>query len=143
MAEVGTQLVGDADLRLDHAGDVGGSVADLLDGARDVQDPGHGLGVLGTASGEHGHLAQPPEVAVHAGLELLDLLGQVLLVEEHGRVGQVHHQLGDVLGLHEELFDVPGLFVVRNVPPAPGRLLPPPGGGRWHAAVRGQLARRA
>ena len=34
-----------------------------------------------------------------------DLLGELLLVEEHGRVGQVDHQLRGVFQLDEQVFD--------------------------------------
>ncbi len=43
--------------------------------------------------------------------EPLDLLRQLLLVEEDGRVGQVDHELRGVLQLDEEVFDVARLFV--------------------------------
>jgi hypothetical protein len=45
--EVRPELVGDAQVHLHHPGDVGGRVADLLDGPGDVEHAGHGLRVLG------------------------------------------------------------------------------------------------
>ena len=52
---------------------------------------------------EHRGDPQEPEVVAHPLLEALDLLGELLLVEEHGRVREVHHQLGGVLQLDQEL----------------------------------------
>ena len=71
-----------------------------------MQHAGHGLGVLGGACREHRDLTEPAEVPVHPLLELLDLLRQAVLVEKHGGVGEVHHELARVLQLHEELLDV-------------------------------------
>ena len=105
------QVVGDAEPRGDDPRDVGGGVADLLDRAGDPQDPGHALGVLGAAGGEHRHDAQPAQVVVHARLEPVDLARELLLVEEDRRVGEVDHQLGGVLQLDEQLFDVLRLFI--------------------------------
>ena len=51
------------------------------------------------------------EMAVHPLLEPADLAGELLLVEEHGRVGQVHHELGRVLELDEEFLDVLRLVI--------------------------------
>ena len=86
--------------------DVGGSVADLLDGVGDPQDARHALGVLGAARSQHRHDAQLPELGAHAVLETAHLARELLLVEEHRRVGEVHHELGLVLELDEEFLDV-------------------------------------
>ena len=79
-----------------------------------MEHAGHGLCVLGAPGGQHGHLAEPAEVLVHALLDLLDLLGQVLLVEEDGRVGQVDHELGRVLELDQQFLDVLRLLFVSH-----------------------------
>src|SRR3546814_8439160 len=50
-----SELARDAEAMGDDAGDVDGAVADPLDGADDLQDRGHGLGLLGVAGGEHAH----------------------------------------------------------------------------------------
>ncbi len=51
------------------------------------------------------------EVLVHAALEPIHLAGELLFVEEDGRVGEVHHELGGVLRLDEQLFDVLRLVI--------------------------------
>ena len=75
------------------------------------QDSGHPFGVFGTAGGEHGHDPEAAEMAAHALLEPVDLLRELLLVEEDGRVGQVDHELGRVFQLDQEVLDVPRLLV--------------------------------
>ncbi len=109
--QVGAERVGDAEPRADHAADVGGGVADLVDRVRDPQDALDRLGVLGAPGREDRQRAQAPEVAAHALLEVLDLVGEVLLVEEQGGVCEVDEQLGGVLRLDKELLDVPGFVV--------------------------------
>ena len=111
MAEVAPEGLGHPETRLDHAGDVRGRVADLLDRARDPQDAGHPLGVFGAARGEHRHLTQAPEVAVHPFLEPFDLPGELVLVEEHRGVREVHHELGGVLGLDEQVLHALRLLI--------------------------------
>jgi hypothetical protein len=98
-------------VRLDDAGDVGRRVADLVDRVRDPQDALDGLGVLGAPRGEDRERSQAPQVPAHALLELLDLVGEVLLVEEQRGVGQVDQELGGVLRLDQEFLDVPGFFI--------------------------------
>ena len=55
--------------------------------------------------------AETAEVLAHPLLEPLDLLCQLLLVEEDGRVRQIDHELRGVLQLDEEVFDVARLVV--------------------------------
>ena len=111
VTEVLAERVGDAEPRRDHARDVGRGVADPFDRVGDPQHAGHALGVLGAARGEHRHDAEAPQVPVHPLFQAADLSGQLLLVEEHRRVRQVDHELGGVLQLDEELFDVPGFVI--------------------------------
>ena len=73
--------------------------------------PAMPFGILGAPRGKHRHDPEAAEVAVHPLLEPADLAGQLLLVEEHGRVGQVDHELGGVLQLDEELFDGLGFVI--------------------------------
>jgi len=65
-------------------------------------------------------LAEPPQVPVHAILQALDLAGQLLVLEEHGRVGEVDHQLGGILRLDEEVLDALRLVIHGRSP----RILP-------------------
>ena len=67
---------------------------------------GHPLRVLGAAGGEHRHRAESSQVPGRcAASSRIDLVGQLLLVEEDGGVGQVDHQLRGVLQLDEQVFD--------------------------------------
>ena len=111
VTEILSERVGDPEPGGDDARDVGGGIAHALDRMRDPQDPGHPFGVLGATGGEHGGDAKAAEVFAHPLLEPFDLLRQLLLVEEDGRVGQVDHELGRVFQLDQEVLDVPRLFV--------------------------------
>ncbi len=79
---------------------------DLLDRVGDPQHARHALGILGTARGEHGGRAEPSQIVGHARLESFHLASELVLVEEDRRVREVDHQLGGVLELDEEIFDV-------------------------------------
>jgi len=111
VAEVLAERVGDAQSRGHDARDVGRRIADPFDRVRDPQDAGHPFGILGAPRGKHRHDPEAAEVAVHPLLEPADFAGQLLLVEEHGGVGQVDHELGGVLQLDEELFDGLGFVI--------------------------------
>ncbi len=117
MTQVGEQRLGDPELRLDDVGDVGGGPADLLDRRGDLEHPLDRLGVLGAATGEHGHRAQAAVRVVHPVAEPLDLPRELLLVEEDRRVGQVDHQIGDVLRLDQEVLDRSRLLIHGFRPP--------------------------
>src|SRR3546814_14327459 len=94
-----SELARDAEAMGDDAGDVDGAVADPLDGADDLQDRGHGLGLLGVAGGEHAHGAHVvPEVG-HLLPEPVDLFGHVGTAEVALRTGKVALEPGDVLPL--------------------------------------------
>ena len=117
VAEVAPERVGDPEPSLDDPCDVGGGVPDLLDRARDPQDAGHRLRVLGAAGGEHRHLAQAAQVAGHPLLETLDLAGELVLVEEHRGVREVDHELGGVLRLDEQVLHALRLVIHSGAPP--------------------------
>src|SRR6266540_3517658 len=112
VAEVGPERVGYPELRRHDPRDVGGRVSDLVDGARDPQHALDGLGVLGTPGGQDGERSEAAEVPGHPLLELLDLIGHVLVVEEDRRVGHIDQELGGVLGFDQELFDVPRFVLI-------------------------------
>jgi len=114
MPEVRPEGVRDPQAGGDHASDVGGRVAHLLDGVGDPQDTGHPLGILGASGREHRDRPEPPQVQGRSLFEPADLLGQLLLVEEDGRVGEVDHQLGGVLELDEEILDGVRLVIIHG-----------------------------
>jgi hypothetical protein len=109
--EIGTELSRDSQPGVHDPGDVGGRIADPLDGVGDPQHAGHALGVVGASGREHRGHAEPAEVHGHAVLQPSDLAGELLLVEEDGRVGQVDHELGRVFELDQELLDVPRFLI--------------------------------
>ena len=111
VAEILSEGVRDPEARGHDPRDVGGGIAHALDGMRDPQHRGHALRVFLTAGREHRRDPQSVEVPAHPLLEPLDLLRQLLLVEEDGRVGQVDHELRGVLQFDEEVFDVARLVV--------------------------------
>jgi hypothetical protein len=117
VAKVRPEHVGDPQAGGDHASDVGGGIADLLDRVGDPENAGHPLGILGTPGREHRDRPQPPQVQGRSLLEPADLLGELLLVEEDGRVREVDHQLGGVLQLDEQIFDGVRLVFIHGALP--------------------------
>jgi hypothetical protein len=110
VTQVAPEVVHDTETRGDDAGDVLGGVGDVFDGGGNLEYARHVLGVLGASGGKDAHLAQVPEMAEHALFEAAHLLGEIHVGEEHGRVGQVHHQLRRVLDLGEESLDRTSAF---------------------------------
>ena len=103
--------VGQPDVLEDDLRDVAGRVGDLLGRAHDPQHRGERLGVVGGARGhQQAHVGSELE-DVHLGFELENLLGDLVAVEEHRRVRQIDHELGDVLHLREESLDAARLVV--------------------------------
>ena len=103
--QVGAQRVGDPEASGDHPRNVGRRGADPLDRVGDPQHAGHPFGILGTSGGEHRHRPQAPQQIARSAVETDHLVGDLVVVEEHGRVRQVDHELGGVLQLDEEVFD--------------------------------------
>jgi len=93
VAEVGPERVGNPELRRHDSRDVGRRVADLVDGVCDPQHALDGLGVLRASGGQDGERSEAAEVTGHPLLELLDLIGHVLVVEEDCRIGHVDQEL--------------------------------------------------
>ena len=69
---------------------------------------------LRVAGGQDAHGAHVVDEVVHALLELVDLLGHVGVAEVEGGVGEVDHQLREVLGLGEHGPQVAGSVVHRG-----------------------------
>ena len=106
----------DAQTAGDHPGDVGGGVADPLDGADDLQYRRHGVGVARRPGGQH---RDGPHLVDKIGeplLQLVDLLGHVRIAEVERGIGQVDHQLGGVLGLREHRLEIAWSVVHGGVP---------------------------
>ena len=114
VGQVGHQLAGDAQAVGDDAGDVDRGVGDALDRRDDLQHRRHGVGLPGVAGGHDAHRAHVVDQVVHALLELADLLGHVGIAEVERGVGQVDHQLGEVLGLGQHGPEVAGSVVHRR-----------------------------
>jgi hypothetical protein len=132
LGQVGDQLAGDAEAVGDDAGDVGGGLADALDRRDHLQDRRHGVGVAGVAGRHDRHRAHVVDEGVHALLELTDLLGHVGIAEVQGGVGEIDHELRQVLDVGEHGPEISG-FVVHRVScptigarPTPSRLPRPP-----------------
>ena len=85
--------------------DVLGRVGDLLDGAGDLENARHVLGILGTSGREDRNLPEVAQVVEHPLFETPDLFGEFLVGEEDGRVGEVDHQLGCVFDLRQVTLD--------------------------------------
>ena len=83
-SQVGDQRPGDAEAVGDNVGDVGGGVADPVDGADDLEHGGHGIGVLGRPGGQHADGPHLVDELGHLATELVDdPLRAVLVDVEH------------------------------------------------------------
>ncbi len=80
-----------------------------------LEHRGHRLGLLRVAGGQHRHGPHVVHEVGHLVLELVDLLGHVGVAEVEGGVGQVDHQLRQILGFGEHGPEVAG-FGVHRVP---------------------------
>jgi hypothetical protein len=109
--QVGDQLARDAEPVRDDAGDVDGRVGDPLDRRDHAEHRRHGVGLAGVPGGHHAHRAHVVDERLHALLELAHLLGHVGIAEVQGGVGQVDHQLREVLAFGEHLSEVAGSVV--------------------------------
>jgi hypothetical protein len=105
VAQIRAQGVGDAQPGGDHTRDVGCRGADALDRIGDPQHARHPFGVFRAPCGEHRHRPQAPQQVAGAAVEPDHLVGDLVVVEEDGRVGEIHHQLRGVLQLDEQVFD--------------------------------------
>jgi hypothetical protein len=82
-----------------------GRGGDPLYRGRHRQHPTELVRVLGGPRRDHAHGAQVDQQLVDAFLQPEHLAAERLVAEEDGRVGEVHHQFGGVLGLDEQLLD--------------------------------------
>ena len=80
----------------------------------DLEHRRHGLGLLGVPGGQHGHGPHVVDEVGHLVLELVDLLGHVGVAEVERGVGEVDHQLREVLGFGEHGPEVAGSGVHRG-----------------------------
>ena len=80
-----------------------------------LEHRGHRLGLLRVAGRQHRHGAHVVDEVGHLVLELVDLLGHVGVAEVEGGVGEVDHQLREILGFGEHRSEVAG-FGIHRVP---------------------------
>ena len=127
-AQLGHELGRYADPVGDDAGDVHRVVGDALDGGDHLQHRRHAVGVAGVANREYAHRPHVLHEMAHALLERAHLVGHIGITEVQRRVGEVHHQLGGVLGLRQHLPQIarsvfhqvsPGIIVCIAVPLMP------------------------